>query len=505
MMLNEHRAEVFNLTDASAKPRRAYFNLQGLPAAAVRVYQVEYVDTASGQPVALALTRLRVRHGRYSTIVPAGMTRQIWLSCYSKKVAAGTYRGQIRLSSRSFHRTIHLRLSIAAIRMPDEMTLDTSLWDYIANRAYGITTGNRDLAARDMVRHLINGAWCNRWSAPLPPAADFDAQGNLIKPVNYKQWDAFIKFWPGMRHYFAYLGFRSKSRFAGLKPGTSACNRAIRQWSADWAKHDLRMGLKPKQVMVCFIDEPYFRARYMATHRLIKPFKEGTRQIGIFVDPTFIRRTVRSALLKQALPVFRLCDLIMPRSGEYLLAGRKCRALFRHLQRGGTQLGFYMCSGSSRLLDPSYYRLQPWEAFSAGAVAQGFWSYSDTCGPDSWNPYPDLYGSSFSPVYLSPHSVSSSKQWEALRAGVEDYEYLVMLADRIGFPDARKLADTVMRRVLKKYSRRHVHSWRQVHGPARLEEISYFQNRFSDASRFATAARLEVLARLVRLSGKPRN
>ena len=86
MMENEHRAEAFNLTNASGEATTAHFSIEGLPAASMRVYQVECVDTSQGIPVSSALVPLEAAQGQYTVSISAGMTRQVWLAFDSKDV-----------------------------------------------------------------------------------------------------------------------------------------------------------------------------------------------------------------------------------------------------------------------------------------------------------------------------------------------------------------------------------------------------------------------------------
>ena len=83
-------------------------------------------------------------------------------------------------------------------------------------------------------------------------------------------------------------------------------------------------------------------------------------------------------------------------------------------------------------MDPYYYnRLSSWYCFKYGATGNGFWSYVDTgWAKSAWNMYRAAYAG-FTPVYLSETDVTSGKHWEAVREGIEDFEYLCMLRGRI--------------------------------------------------------------------------
>jgi hypothetical protein len=84
-----------------------------------------------------------------------------------------------------------------------------------------------------------------------------------------------------------------------------------------------------------------------------------------------------------------------------------------------------------RSLDPyAYHRLQAWSCWQYGASASYFWAFGDSGGGSSWNEYA-ARGAAFVPFFLDATSVTPGKHMEALREGVEDFEYLVMLRNRI--------------------------------------------------------------------------
>ena len=79
-----------------------------------------------------------------------------------------------------------------------------------------------------------------------------------------------------------------------------------------------------------------------------------------------------------------------------------------------------------------YHRVQSWYAYEIGAVGTFFWAFG--CGGgigDSWASYTQP-GTEYSPYFVSQTTTMHSKHSEALREGVQDYEYMVMLQKRIG-------------------------------------------------------------------------
>lgn len=476
MMGNEHRAEVFNLTNASAEAKTVRFEIKGLPAnAGLSVYQVEMVDNRVGWPAHSALVGLESTDGQYSTVVPAGMTRQIWLSFHSNQIAPGGYSGRIQLSSGSFDRFIPLRLSVADVRMADDMALNSGMWDYIYLKSYGVNDDNQEAAARDLADHRLNMVWATSNQTPFPRGGDFDAQGNLFRQIDYSHWDGFVNFWRQrnaiVRHFAVSCGMSPGSDFAGMKYQSPEYERAIGQWAADWARHNQEIGLKPGQALIVFMDEPGM-SRFQGFYDLSKPFKSVTKDVGILANPLI----ENAREFQAALPMMELADVILPTLGKYI-ATPELPAMYQKLRHQGKELGFYQCTTPVLHFDPSYYRLQPWRCFEAGATFSGFWAYGDNGGlADSWNPYTAIGYSNYTPVYLSPGGVSGSKHWEALREGIEDYQYLHMLSQKKGRAAAEGLARKMTEQLLK-------------------EDPGYAWHP-TNSSRLAEAARLVVLAEL---------
>jgi len=115
--------------------------------------------------------------------------------------------------------------------------------------------------------------------------------------------------------------------------------------------------------------------------------------------------------------------------------GKDFREFFEQQQADGRRLDLYSCEGPVQLLDPySYIRLQAWECWRIGAESSYFWSFSDAGGGDLFHPYTTMK-LNYAPMFLTPTSVIPGKHIEAMREGVEDYEYFVMLRRAINGVD----------------------------------------------------------------------
>ena len=88
MMNGEHRAGVFNLTSAAREHGAVRVRVTGLPGsdnpAYVTVHEVLHVGTRHFVAVAAALPEAKRDGQDYVVTVPAGMTRQVWLSFHPR-------------------------------------------------------------------------------------------------------------------------------------------------------------------------------------------------------------------------------------------------------------------------------------------------------------------------------------------------------------------------------------------------------------------------------------
>jgi hypothetical protein len=141
------------------------------------------------------------------------------------------------------------------------------------------------------------------------------------------------------------------------------------------------------------------------------------------------------------------CDVLVPNRGHWLTRDEAFRERFRTLHKKGKRLGFYSCDGPARCFDPfSYYLVQAWHAFGEGGTWMGFWAFSDNAGTSCWNEYVAPGNGPYCPLYLDAESVTPAKYMEAIGEGIQDYEYLVMLRERVAAAKrAGKASDAVAR------------------------------------------------------------
>jgi hypothetical protein len=102
------------------------------------------------------------------------------------------------------------------------------------------------------------------------------------------------------------------------------------------------------------------------------------------------------------------------------------RELVKWFRENAKTFWFYEAYGPGKdLLPLGHYRTRPWLAWYFGATGSGFWVYKDL---DTWW---SLEGTAYGAVYQTDKDVVTSRRWEAVRDGVEDWRALYVLREEI--------------------------------------------------------------------------
>ncbi|MDD2708955.1 MAG: hypothetical protein PHV34_13295 [Verrucomicrobiae bacterium] len=428
MMTNEFRNACFNIASTLENTVNLKLKIQGLPGGEnpkyIKVHQAEWTVIQKGNPVVSALPLAEYDPSAESFLIKVtpGLVRQVWLTFNPKNVKAGDYHGSIILQDEKKTVNIPLSLKIYPIRFPDKCTLHLGGWDYTGTGGGDITNDNRNLVVKYLQEHFVDSPWSS--SEVLDPG-EYDVTGKMTNPPNTKLFDEWIDMWKNSSQYCVYMAV--KSDFAGSKYNTDLFQKKVRVWAKFWARHMQDLGLKPEQLALLILDEPAeWRNDIKQIEETIINWASAVHSSGtgirIWEDICYVNPSSANQTL------FASCDVLCPNRVTFL----KSNEIFKNYYTEKTRLGkphleFYSCKGPSRALDPyAYYRLQAWTCWQYGAKAGYFWAFSDSGGGSSWNEF-TTKRAVFVPFFLDKDSVTPAKQMEAIREGLEDYEYLTML------------------------------------------------------------------------------
>jgi len=456
-MRGETRAAVVNLANCTAAPIRVAAKFTGLSGGAmpddIVPHDVLWTDTRQGVLVAAALPELATTSGGFSFVVPAGMTRQLWLNVTPRNFPAGTHKGALVLTGPDpTPIRVPVELRVFDLDFPDRPTLHLGGWDETDGDRprYGVNDANRDA----LIAHLRGRVVDSPWSTPgVMPFGKYGEDGAMTQPPDTSVFDTWIERWPDARRFCVFNNVRD--HIAGRKIGDPLFAAQVGNWIGFWVAFLRERGIGPDRLVLLLVDEPRNPEHDRIIIAWARAIKAAAPEVVLWEDPVYRDPAKVSSEMLSAV------DVLCPNRTQLLKFGEPLVALYRKQQAQGRRLELYSCSGPARLLDPyAYHRLQAWHCFAIGAEATHFWAFCDSggAGGDSWNEYLSKRHS-YTPLFLGPKSVTAGRHMEALRESVEDYEYLVMLRERIAhlqktnpghrrLPAARRLLADAPGRVL---------------------------------------------------------
>ena len=454
LMQNERRGETFNLANFSPKATTALITVSGLPGGArpkyMDVRQVEYVSLqARSSWDADALPKAEATDKGWTVSLPAGLVRQVWLDFRTDKAdcPAGEYQGKVEIQVAGGPTlSLPLTLKVEPFKMasPRDRAVAIGCWDYMDQGGYGMVRGdNLAAAVAHMQDNGLNAPWARAGGKntlfPRASADLFDEKGNLVKEPDYTVFDQWVKMWPDAKHYMIYAN--AYGNF-GNDPG----EEKIRQKDLDetqrrfglvmkaWANHMRTIGVDPARIVICLIDEPSGSGQARDILYYGRAIRAAVPEFKLLEDPVYRPNSYTNY------PVFEMLaamDYVTPAPDwSYHRRGQVAYDFYEKIRQAGANIGFYTCSqGVGGTEATKYYRLQQWECWVANKggtnTYAGFWCYADERANRPWAQLVGGTGLNFVPAYLDATSATDGKHWVAIFEGAQDYEYLLMLKQRI--------------------------------------------------------------------------
>lgn len=423
MMRNEFRSAAFNISNASTESASLSLLIRDLPGGTnpgfITVHDGRFTDTKSGVPVIAALPYAKRNHDGYQVDIAPGLTHQIWLTFHSKDTRPGQYTGTIVLEPQGL--TVPVSLKVYPFRFPDEPTLQLGGWDYTnEERRLSVTPDNRSALIRHLREHFVDTPWATK---SVLPYGTYDQTGNMTEEPDTSDLDAWIGRWPGARNYYVFAAVQPK--FCGFATGTDPFRKSVGQWIQFWVNELQKRHIAPNRLGLLLVDEPHNHEQSNTIIEYSRVIQDAEPDVVIWEDPTWREPWQAPSEL------FTLGDTLCPNLPMWQREGRRFADFYVKQRDAGRRLSFYSCSGPGRLLDPyAYHRMQHWFCWKYDAGGSFFWAFGDSNGSSSWNEYLSKRGA-YTPVFLDDRTVTPGKHMEAIREGIEDFEYLRMLRDRI--------------------------------------------------------------------------
>jgi len=362
--------------------------------------------------------------------LPAGVAQQLWLAFYPRAgFEPGEYRGALVIEPEHGDRLrVPLTLTVEPPVYPDEHTLALGMWDYTDRKGYvGLHAGNLAAAVAHMQSYGYNVPWASPGVLSRPGAEDFDADDKLTRQLDFSGLDAWVKMWPKAKYYAVFA--HGPDNMAGAAAGTEQFNRRVGAWMRPAADHLRSMGVDLRRFLLLLVDEPGGGETDRLQLLWSRAVKASVPEFLIFTDPT--HKAPHREGLKE---MFEAADIICPYRTSYENGGQEVRDFYEELRAGGRQLWLYAIGAGPSRDYIAGARAQKWMVWAMQGAGSHFWSYGDVgrggSRAGSWNtlaPTKALY----TPVYLDADSVTDSKAWLAIIEGLQDYEYLRMLRDRV--------------------------------------------------------------------------
>ncbi len=429
MMRGEVRSDAFSIANPTDRPMEFAIDMSAFnPALGMKALQAVVTDTMEGGTISSALRTLPMDGGKAKLTVPAGCNVQIWIMCYKPTAKAGRYSAKVKVKGLK-NPNIAMDVEIVDIDFPKDPLLNVGGWEYAGT----YNTQNR-LANIEMMREIgVNSTWTRTDSVPMNPK--FDADGHLVNvaELDFSKFDAWIKDWPAA-HYYCIAHCIDRTQFFGEKANTPRYENMVADYYKALEGRMSYHSLKPEQLVYLYLDEPHSQAHDKVIIDFLKTVRKANLKMQFFQDPVW-------AYPENGLPeAFSLTDILCPNTPMMTSYGRNFKEFYNKQREDGRTLWLYSCLGPAKQFDPlHYWRGQAWQCHLMKAVGSFFWAFGDTAGVgDSW----DIYvrkGTEYSPYFVSRDGApTDSKQGEAIRESVADYEYMKMLEAEIARVKAAK-------------------------------------------------------------------
>ncbi len=345
--------------------------------------------------------------------VPAWDARQLWLNVETSALMPGEWSSAVHVRSldpEPIEAAAPLSVTVWNAHLPKTQPIRSCQWGYVHS---SMLRDYPQEALEDQVRHGTNV-----FVGLFPPKATYDEDGNL-GPIDFAEHDAYVKA-HGPHGLILFFNYQHALKGPGDRD-SEAFHKAHVAWLRAWVKHLAELGVGYDGFALYPVDEPGLRDGLVETYLVFAQLaREADPKIHLYTDPV---GRITAEELERMTPYV---DIWCPNRNGLLLHENADK--FAVIQNSGATVWTYECDGNAKHQSPlGYYRAQAWLAWHDGLTGIGFWSYC-TSSADPW--FRPEATKDYLLVYPGK-GVISSKRWEAVRDGIEDYSMLWVLRQAV--------------------------------------------------------------------------
>lgn len=443
----EHEPLAVNLLNITNRPLRLRISSAAPEGISVKLHRAEAVPTTMGEQSWDALPELDEAS---MMEIPPLETRQLWIDA---AIAPDAKAGKLKIettaqilngagvldgpkSGRAVppgEVKIVLDLDVLDFEMAPATSCRLCTWSYVESSAFK----NAPAATyKDLLAHGNNV-----FVATLGKAA-YDKEGRIVGEIDYEKLDVILDNLQGSGAYILLSGVPPLQPEKGAEaPGGETHLKALKAYCGDLVAHMKAKGFGPGDYAMYPYDEPGGRDGWKGINAMVdfgKMMEKAYPDLPIYTNaygPT-------GPVMIEALAPY--IDVWSPPVNLVSLEPEKMAVM----RATGKPIWSYNCSynnygkpfpdeGTLKIGDTiSEYRVAGIWAFRHGLTGIGYWTYC--CSPD--DPWART-STEYMMVYTGKNGPVTSRRWEGVREGIEDFRILTALrqaSDKPGLPDAAR-------------------------------------------------------------------
>ncbi len=357
--------------------------------------------------------------------VPAWGGRQLWFNINTSVLEPGTWQNTVTLRSLDIDPVTaqaDIAVTVWPVVLPKKQAVSLCHWGYVHSSVL------KDFPEEALADQLRNGT--NVFVGLFYPRAEYNEQGEIVGEIDFTAHDDYVK-----RHAphgtVLFCGYQGALKGPGGQE-SDAYAKAHVKWLRAWVAHLKELGVGYEGFALYPVDEPGLSDGLVDLYlRMAKLAREADPNIQMYTDPV---GRITEAELREMVPYV---DIWCPNRNGLILDENNAAKL-EIIKASGNTVWMYECDGNVKHQSPlGYYRAQAWLAWQQDMTGIGFWSYC-TSRDDPW--FRPALRHDYLMVYPGD-GVVTSKRWEAVRDGVEDYTMLAELSSLVETPLANATAE----------------------------------------------------------------